>query len=835
VTSLADTGPGTLRDALASTPNFGTIDFQPGLTGTISLTSAGLLVTRNVTIQGPGAGVLTVSGSNLFTVFSIGVGLNVTMLDFTVANGSMVGAGGQPDQPGGQAFGAGITSFGNLSLYRMILANNHVTGGNGGNSNGVQGAAGGDAQGAALFTSGNLNVFNSVFTGNSALGGTGGPDFGTGTGGVGGQGLGGAVYNTGTAHFTNSLLTNNTATGGNGGSGPTAGVGGAGIGGAIDNIGGASLTLIYCTFDANVAAGGADSGSGSQGGTGGGLANLTNATAVLTDTLIAQNMAGFGPDVSGTIGSADHNLLGNGDGSFGVVNGDHGNIVGSTSNPVNPRLGLLQNNGGPTPSRALLAGSPAIDAGVNVVAVTIDQRGFNRNVNGANDIGAYEYQQPANHNVLTSSSNPSQPGQLVTFTATVTADAANSNPLLGSVTFFDGSNQLATLNLVNGVASFATSSLPAGQHIITAHYSGFSIGDYGFDPTVSNTITQVVGSAGSGGAPIFLIGGAPGLVQIRLVQGGTRIAEFAPYGPGYTGPISVAVGYIHGPGSPPDVITGALVGNPDVRVFDGRKIADGTFNPANPTASLIAEWFPYALQFNVGVNVAVGDVSGNGFADIVTGASVGNPDVRVYRGQDIANGATTPSLLAQWFAYGLQFNIGATVAVGKISNNTFADIVTGASAGNPHVKVYRGSDIANGTFDGHHPDNSLLAQFFPYALQFNVGVNVAVGDVDADGFADVITGSTIGNPDVHVYDGQAIAGGTVTQIAQFFAYDVNANIGVAVAAADFENNGHFDILTGSTRGTPSFRVVHGLSSGVKPPALFEGIATDLTGALSVGA
>jgi hypothetical protein len=56
-----------------------------------------------------------------------------------------------------------------------------------------------------------------------------------------------------------------------------------------------------------------------------------------------------------------------------------------------------------------------------------------------------------------------------------------------------------------------------------------------------------------------------------------------------------------------------------------------------------------------------------------------------------------------------------------------------------------------------------------------------------------------------------------------------------VAAADFESNGHFDILTGASSGSPHFRVVKGNATGTVPPALFEGIPSELQGGISVGA
>ena len=77
---------------------------------------------------------------------------------------------------------------------------------------------------------------------------------------------------------------------------------------------------------------------------------------------------------------------------FKINNGVNGNLVGTASSPINPRLGPLQNNGGPTSTMALLAGSPAIDAGLVVPGVTTDQRGVFRPQGAAPDIGAFELQ-----------------------------------------------------------------------------------------------------------------------------------------------------------------------------------------------------------------------------------------------------------------------------------------------------------------------------------------------------------------------------------------------------------------------------------------------------------
>ena len=119
---------------------------------------------------------------------------------------------------------------------------------------------------------------------------------------------------------------------------------------------------------------------------GGVAARFYGGAIQLYDTIIADNSADNGPDlyVSGSVTSLGHNLIGNSSGASGFVASDLLN--------VNPQLGPLQNNGGPTQTMALLPGSPAINAGDNTNAPAYDQRGagFPRIVGGTIDIGAFE-------------------------------------------------------------------------------------------------------------------------------------------------------------------------------------------------------------------------------------------------------------------------------------------------------------------------------------------------------------------------------------------------------------------------------------------------------------
>jgi hypothetical protein len=95
-------------------------------------------------------------------------------------------------------------------------------------------------------------------------------------------------------------------------------------------------------------------------------------------------------DVYGALNSLGHNLIGNGENGSGYASTD---TVGRSASLIDPKLGPLQDNGGPTPTMAPLPGSPAIDAG-GLSDSEWDQRGpgYRRLVNGTTDIGAYEVQ-----------------------------------------------------------------------------------------------------------------------------------------------------------------------------------------------------------------------------------------------------------------------------------------------------------------------------------------------------------------------------------------------------------------------------------------------------------
>jgi uncharacterized delta-60 repeat protein len=366
----------------------------------------------------------------------------------------------------------------------------------------------------------------------------------------------------------------------------------------------------------------------------------------------------------------------------------------------------------------------------------------------------------------------------------------------------DGKNTVAfDLGGSNYDAANALAIGPGGK-VVLAGFANVSATDSDF------AVARLTG----GRVRFMAVGGAPGSVQVAKPDG-TVLGTFKPFGAAYNDPVAVAFGDVNNDGTD-DLVVGATIGNPNVKVYNGAALTAGTFF-ANPEAQILANGFPYAVNFNVGVSVAAGDVNGDGFADIITGAVPGNPHVKVFDGKQLIASKVIPtqddpSLLAQGFAYGINFNVGANVAAGDVNGDGLADIITGATAGNPHTKVYDAKAVLASRTLPTDSAGGLLAQWFPYALQFNVGAFVAAGDYNGDGYADVVTGASIGNPEVRVFSGKDMAKGafneTTSRLDLFLAFEEGQNVGVSVAAADFNGDGKADVLAGSRGGASRHRV-----------------------------
>lgn len=369
----------TLReavDAANANANANTITFAPEVTGTIALNSGQLVLSAPLTIAGPGARLLALSGGATTRIFNIAAG-PCTISGLTLRDG--VAAGNQ-FAPGA---GGAMTNVATATFNDCAFTGNFAYGADAASA----GGNGGAGLGGAVYngTNGNLTFNRCSFQGNGVDGGLGGANTGSGNfGGIGGSGLGGAILNdTGaTLALNNCTLGNNSATGGAGGPNPTTngrgGNGGPGRGGGIFSRG--TVTLTATTMRANSGVGGAGGQGSSVGnngvaGTGSGGIEREAGGATLRNTIVAGNSGHGGPDVRGAFVSEGYNLIGVGDFGSGLTG--PADQVGTTAAPLNARLGPLQNNGGLTDSMLPLMGSPALDRGKSF-GLTTDQRGQSR-------------------------------------------------------------------------------------------------------------------------------------------------------------------------------------------------------------------------------------------------------------------------------------------------------------------------------------------------------------------------------------------------------------------------------------------------------------------------
>ncbi len=297
----------------------------------------------------------------------------------------------------------------------------------------------------------------------------------------------------------------------------------------------------------------------------------------------------------------------------------------------------------------------------------------------------------------------------------------------------------------------------------------------------------------------FQEGMGPAMINDLKVFAPGRLLRAATHGNGvYERPLYEPGGDL----SAPRVITGpgpAAANPPDVRVF-----------PPENGAVHLYEFAAYGAD-GYGVNVAAGDLDGDDLDEILTGAGPGaiyGPHVRGFA----LDGTPLPGL--SFLAYGTN-KYGVNAAAGDIDGDGFDEIITGAGPGavfGPHV---RGWD-----YDGGSGVTSLSGvNYFAYGTP-KWGVNVCSGDIDGDGYDEIVTGAgpgTVYGPHVR---GWNVDGGVATAISavSFFAYSTN-QFGVNVTCGDVDGDGIDEIVTGPGPGSVFGAHVRGWNhdgSGISP-------------------
>ncbi|MCO6459234.1 MAG: hypothetical protein J5I93_28325 [Pirellulaceae bacterium] len=372
-------------------------------------------------------------------------GSTATASNSSITGNQALGADDTFGTGGGAAQGGGI--FSEISSWLLIdeasISGNQAIGGAG--LAGPIGSSGGTAEGGGIYSQSSSfeflsapGVTGTTISGNQAVGGAGGDGDQLGVGGNGGSAAGGGIFAglSDTWVQYNSTLSSNLAQGGDGGSAPDGidGSGGDALGGNARLNFGADVTFFHVTIAQGQAVGGSAGGpAGLDGsGQGGGIAyEFLDDLVVLKSTIVAANSASTGaPDVLGGFVSNGFNLIGDATGSSGF--GAVGDLVGTSDSPIDPVLGPLQDNGGPTFTHALLPGSPALDAADINDFLPTDQRRLPRPQDGNDDgipipdIGAFEAQPvPANAEIAIQKLTNGQDADLPTGPLIVVGGTAN--------------------------------------------------------------------------------------------------------------------------------------------------------------------------------------------------------------------------------------------------------------------------------------------------------------------------------------------------------------------------------------------------------------------------
>ncbi|MGL4423898.1 MAG: SdrD B-like domain-containing protein, partial [Gemmataceae bacterium] len=268
----------------------------------------------------------------------------------------------------------------------------------------------------------------------------------------------------------------------------------------------------------------------------------------------------------------------------------------------------------------------------------------------------------------------------------------------------------------------------------------------------------VVAGVGAGMQPLVRV--------FDFATGGEKFRFFA-YESTFTGGVRTATADFNGDGAA-DVITGTGVGGgPRLRVFDGT------------SGNLVHDFMAYEESFRGGLFVAGGDVNSDGVDDIITGVDTGGgPRVRVLDGKTLA-------VIRDFFAFDENQRGGVRVAAGDFNGDGKADIV--ATTGPGLTTRTRIIDVAT---------LATIRDFSPFEPGFTGGVYISVGDVNGDGFADIVTGAERGGgPRVQTFDGRSLL-----PQASFFAYDPSFTGGVRVSTQDINGDGTVEIVTAPASG-----------------------------------
>ncbi len=829
-------------DGNGSTINAGGIDRVLDIQGLFAVTLNGLTLTN-----GQARGFLS-NGGGVF----IGGGAAVTMNDSSVTSSASPFELGGPDNGGGIAvigsFDAalGIVTRSTLSLVNSTVAANSGLSGGGivcvlctltvsGSTIRDNLAFGGDGGGIAVFGDASLlSVTGSNLTGNvSSRGGGLAVPFGTSTSTLSHNRL---VQNSGTgsAIFNASGIVNasNNWWGCNFG----AGTGGAGCAGTPNGTSGSVtaspfLTLRIAAAPAALALGGsstvtADLTFNSADVDTSGSGTVPNATTAAFTGTLGSFAAPTAPTTSGkAVNTLTAESAGTGNVSTTVDSQTVGTSVaiGITTNttltgsPASPvfvqnavvlTAAVTSGSGAPTGTVTFKDGVTPLAGCVSVAAdgsgTAICTIPANSLVAGVKSFTA-EFTGTGTYFASTSSA----------LGYTYTNAVARTPTITGAVTTINKqttSGLVVSRNPADGpeVTHFKVTNVTGGTLFLNDGSTPVAIGAFitvaqgnaglRFTPTPDSRETGHVTVQASVSASDAGLGGAPATADIIVMSRIITTGVDAPAGPLVRRYRGATAELIDGPTSQFNAFVASSTGG--VRVADADLTWDGVPDVIAGTGPGMASRIvafdgatgAVIRDVNVGfpgtggVFVAAGDVDGDGFPDLVAGDGGTSTLLHVF------SGASGVPLWNTTIA-DPSFGGGVRVAAGDVDGDGYADVIVGSGPGaGARVRVLSGATRAE------------LRTFAPYG-GFAGGVWVAAGDVNADGYSDIITGADAGGgPHVRVFDGR-----TGAELVGFFATIPSFTGGVRVAAGDVNGDERADVIAGLGPGGSALQVFDGVT------------------------
>lgn len=249
---------------------------------------------------------------------------------------------------------------------------------------------------------------------------------------------------------------------------------------------------------------------------------------------------------------------------------------------------------------------------------------------------------------------------------------------------------------------------------------------------------EIIVAAGPGGGP-----------HIRVFNiNGELKGQFFAFNKTFRGGVNVAATDVNGDGKDEIIAVQAADGDSEIKIFNNR-------------GQLLGSFYAYDNKFKGGLNIATGDIDGDGEDEIVVGLGTGKiPEVRVFEAIGV--------MKSQFLAYPKTFRGGVRVAIANVSGGALknrAQIITAPGrGGGPHIKFF---DIKG----------NLLSHFFAFNSNFRGGVNLAKADIDNDGLDEIIAAAGPGGaPHIRTFKNN----GRV--IGSFYAYEESFMGGVNVGS-----------------------------------------------------